>query len=45
MQVQVSIRGEELRVTSGKRDLLQKAIQLTKELEIKQPLQYINFRD
>ena len=45
IKVQVSIRGEELRVTSGKRDLLQKAIQLTKELEIKQPLQYINFRD
>ena len=35
----------ELRLTSGKKDLLQKAIQLTKELEIKQPLQYINFRD
>ncbi len=45
IKVQVSIRGEELRVTSGKRDLLQKVIQLTKELEIKQPLQYINFRD
>ena len=45
IKVQVSIRGEELRVTGGKRDLLQKAIHLTKELEIKQPLQYINFRD
>ena len=45
IKVQVAIRGEELRLTSGKKDLLQKAIQLTKELEIKQPLQYINFRD
>ncbi len=45
LKVQVSIRGEELRVTSGKKDLLQKIIELTKELDIKQPLQFINFRD
>ena len=45
IKVQVAIRGEELRVSGGKKDLLQKAIQLTKELEIKQPLQFINFRD
>ncbi len=45
IKVQVSIRGDELRVTSGKRDLLQKAIELTKDLDIKQPLQYVNFRD
>ena len=45
LKVQVAIRGEELRITSPKKDLLQKAIQLVKELEIKQPLQFINFRD
>ncbi len=45
LKVQVAIRGEELRVTGAKKDLLQKIIQLTKELEIKQPLQFINFRD
>ena len=45
IKVQVAIRGEELRVSGGKKDLLQKAIQLTKDLQIKQPLQFINFRD
>ena len=45
LKVQVSIRGDELRVTSSKRDLLQKTIEMTKELDIKQPLQFINFRD
>ena len=45
LKVQVSIRGDELRVTSSKRDLLQKTIEMAKELDIKQPLQYINFRD
>jgi len=45
LKIQVAIRGEELRVTGTKKDLLQRAIQLTKELDIKQPLQFINFRD
>ncbi len=45
LKVQVAIRGEELRVSSAKKDLLQKAIQMAKELDIKQPLQFINFRD
>ena len=45
LKVQVAIRGEEMRVSGSKKDLLQKAIQLTKELDIKQPLQFINFRD
>jgi hypothetical protein len=45
LKVQVSIRGDELRVSSAKKDLLQKSIQLVKESEIKQPLQFINFRD
>jgi len=45
LKVQVAIRGDELRVTSNKRDLLQTSIQMIKDLEIKQPLQFINFRD
>lgn len=45
LKVQVSIRGEELRVNGAKRDLLQKAIQITKELNIKLPIQFVNFRD
>ena len=45
LKVQVAIRGDEVRVSGNKRDNLQEAIQIIKDLEIKQPLQYINFRD
>ena len=45
LKVQVAIRGEELRVTGAKKDLLQKAIQITKDLDVKLPIQFINFRD
>ena len=45
LKVQISIRGEELRVSGQKRDILQETIQLIKSLDIKQPLQFINFRD
>lgn len=45
MKVQVSIQGDELRVTGKKRDDLQEAIALVKGLKIEQPLQYVNFRD
>ncbi|MBP2290446.1 YajQ family cyclic di-GMP-binding protein [Azospirillum rugosum] len=45
MKVQVSIQGDELRVTGKKRDDLQDAIQLVRGLKIEQPLQYVNFRD
>ena len=45
MKVQVAIQGDELRVTGKKRDDLQNAIALVKDLKIKQPLQYVNFRD
>ena len=44
-KVQFSIRGEELRITGAKRDVLQEVIQTIKNLDIKQPLQFINFRD
>ena len=45
MKVQVKIQGSELRVTGAKRDNLQDAIQIIKDLDLPVPLQYINFRD
>ena len=45
LKVQTAIQGDELRVTGKKRDDLQNVITLIKELKIRHPLQYINFRD
>ena len=45
LKVQTAIQGDELRVTGKKRDDLQAAIQLVREMKIEQPLQYVNFRD
>ena len=45
LKVQVAIQGDELRVSGKKRDDLQAAIQLLREQEIEQPLQYVNFRE
>ena len=45
MKVQVKIQGNELRVSGAKRDNLQDAIQIIKDLDLPLPLQYINFRD
>ena len=45
LKVQVSIRGDEIRVSGNKRDNLQAAIELIKKINFKQPLQFINFRD
>ena len=45
LKLQVAIRGEEIRVSGQKRDKLQEAIQIIKNMDIKQPLQFINFRD
>lgn len=45
MKVQVKIQGNELRVSGAKRDNLQDAIQIIKDLDLTVPLQYINFRD
>jgi cyclic-di-GMP-binding protein len=44
-KVQVSIQGDELRVTGKKRDDLQSAITVIRNLKIEQPLQYVNFRE
>jgi len=45
IKVQVSIQGSELRMSGKKRDDLQKTIAFIKEMNIEQPLQYVNFRD
>ena len=45
LKVQAAIQGDELRVSGKKRDDLQEAIALVKDLKIEQPLQYVNFRD
>jgi uncharacterized protein YajQ (UPF0234 family) len=45
LKVQTAIQGDELRVSGKKRDDLQAVIQLVKELNLKQPLQYVNMRD
>ena len=45
LKVQVSIQGDEVRVTGKKRDDLQAAIAVVRGLKIDQPLQYLNFRE
>ena len=45
MKVQVSIQGDELRVTGKKKDELQEAIAFVRGLKNEQPLQFVNFRD
>ena len=44
-KTQTSIQGDEVRVSGKKRDDLQNAIQLIKDLNLTYPLQYENFRD
>src|SRR6185437_395914 len=44
LKVQAAIQGDELRVTSKKRDELQSAITLVRGLDVEQPLQFLNFR-
>ena len=45
IKVQVSIQGEELRVSGKKRDDLQEAMTFVKGLPYEQPFQFKNFRD
>jgi hypothetical protein len=45
LKIQVTIQGNELRVSGKKRDDLQDAIAHVKEMGLEQPLQYENFRD
>ena len=44
-KVQVTVQGDELRVSGKKRDDLQAVIQYIKGLSIELPFQYVNFRD
>jgi uncharacterized protein YajQ (UPF0234 family) len=44
-KVQVTVQGDELRIAGKKRDDLQAVIQIVKALAVKQPLQFVNFRD
>ena len=45
IKVQVSIHGDELRISGKKRDDLQQTITLLKTQNLDLPLQFINFRD
>ena len=45
IKVQLSQQGDELRVSGKKRDDLQETIAFIKEMNIEQPLQYLNFRE
>ena len=45
IKVQLAVHGTELRVSAKKRDDLQAIIAFLKEMEIDQPLQYVNFRE
>ena len=45
LKVQVSTQGSELRISGKKRDDLQETIAFIKEMNIEQPLQYVNFRN
>ncbi len=45
LKVQASIQGDAVRVSGGKKDLLQEAIQLVRKSVTEIPLQFTNFRD
>jgi len=45
LKVQASIQGDAVRVSGGKKDDLQAAIQRVRQTITDQPLQFINFRD
>jgi len=45
MKVQVTIQGQELRVSGKKRDDLQATMSLIKAMEKQQPVQFVNYRE
>ena len=45
IKVQLTVQGDELRVSGKKRDELQDTIAFIKDMDVDQPLQYVNFRD
>ena len=45
LKVQAKIQGNELRISGQKRDNLQEAISVIKEMKLDLPLQFVNMRD
>jgi len=45
LKVQTSVQGDKIRVSSKKRDDLQRVIRTLKEARLELPLQFVNFRD
>jgi len=45
MKVQVTIQGQELRVSGKKKDDLQATMSLIKAMENQQPVQFVNYRE
>ena len=45
IRVQLTLQGDELRISGKKRDDLQETIAFIKEMGIEQPLQYVNYRE
>jgi uncharacterized protein YajQ (UPF0234 family) len=45
LKVQITIQGDQLRVSGKKRNDLQEVISMVKALEFRLPLQFINYRD
>ena len=45
VKVQAAVQGEQVRVTGKKRDDLQQIMQMLRGADLKQPLQFTNFRD
>lgn len=45
IKVQAAIQGEQIRITSKKRDDLQAVMALVRESKLEQPFQFTNFRD
>ena len=45
MKIQAKIQGDEIRIQGKKRDDLQNAMDIVRELKLDQPIQFINLRD
>ena len=45
LKIQAQIQGDQVRVTGKKRDDLQSAMQMLREADLEQPVQFKNFRD
>tara|TARA_B100000427_G_C14945534_1_gene349999 strand:- start:16 stop:153 length:138 start_codon:yes stop_codon:yes gene_type:complete len=45
MKIQAKIQGDEIRIQGKKRDDLQNAMDIVRELKLNQPIQFINLRD